>query len=695
MFFSDHFEEALRLGEVKVAYGRVMLIGEAGVGKSTLLGALMNQPLTTEATSTILADTKGVKCQWKRCGTGDNVQWYDITEEDEIKELAVLAKQVMNTGSQSLLRNLAESIAVKIFNPKEQLLPHLCASSTNISFQNETHEVLSKIISVTRSLVGASLEATEDQYLNVWDCGGQRVFLDVLPAFLTSRTIYLLMFDASKDLQGRVDGVWNQGDISTPLETLDISRQDLLVQWMSCINASLSNKAETFHKAQHSQNEATIPPFPRIVIIGTHGDKVDAQKKNDITSKLRPECDGKPFSDLILDTLILDSSKRGREEDTAIMTLKQIVKDFILNALCIPTPIAWVLFRKLLTRLTKSRPIVELDKVVTISRVCSIEDTTLLSVLSFYHELGAFLHYADIEKLKDVVIAQPEWLVKHLGTILAPKEPGKDSLGPKNAWKLLCEKGILVEALYQVVWKTSDVECEVKPQAFADLLEHCFLIGKIIQDPFSSVPRNYGKMYFMPCVLPICPDDVMVAPHVDAFLTAAPLHFRFSSKYVPPGFFVRLAAVLSTTPGFSIDFQTPIYSNRITFQYEGNGGYHGIDDITISETKFSIRVDITRVFYCFNADDYNFPSTCRLILKLLLGAAHELYKWFPCIEIRPEFQCECSKSPSSHFVVLSTEAESSTTLRCEFKTPSSPTAEQQLWMKIPSTVVCCISHRSN
>ena len=51
MLFSDHFEEALRLGEVKVAYGRVMLIGEAGVGKSTLLGALMNKPVTAEATN--------------------------------------------------------------------------------------------------------------------------------------------------------------------------------------------------------------------------------------------------------------------------------------------------------------------------------------------------------------------------------------------------------------------------------------------------------------------------------------------------------------------------------------------------------------------------------------------------------------------------------------------------------------------
>ena len=106
-----------------MSYGRVMFIGEAGVGKSTLLGALMSAPVAAEATSTILADTKEVKYQWKRCGKGDNPHWCDVTDADEIKELAVLAKQVMDIGSHSLLRNLAEAIAVKIFNPENQLLP--------------------------------------------------------------------------------------------------------------------------------------------------------------------------------------------------------------------------------------------------------------------------------------------------------------------------------------------------------------------------------------------------------------------------------------------------------------------------------------------------------------------------------------------------------------------------------------------
>ena len=41
----------------------------------------------------------------------------------------------------------------------------------------------------------------DDEVLfHLWDCGGQPIFLDLLPAFLSSRTVFLLMFDASKSL---------------------------------------------------------------------------------------------------------------------------------------------------------------------------------------------------------------------------------------------------------------------------------------------------------------------------------------------------------------------------------------------------------------------------------------------------------------------------------------------------------------
>ena len=67
------------------------MIGPGGVGKSSFLRGLMNQSLARHARSTILADTKTVKPQfWAKAGESADSYWSEVTDQDEIKELAEL-----------------------------------------------------------------------------------------------------------------------------------------------------------------------------------------------------------------------------------------------------------------------------------------------------------------------------------------------------------------------------------------------------------------------------------------------------------------------------------------------------------------------------------------------------------------------------------------------------------------------------
>eukprot|EP00731_Ephydatia_muelleri_P027158 Em0019g31a len=96
-----------------------------------------------------------------------------------------------------------------------------------------------------------------------------------------------------------------------------------------------------------------------------------------------------------------------------------------------------------------------------------------------------------------------------------------------SAWKFLHAQGILVEALYDELWKTDFPDCEVKPQVFADLLDHFLLIAEIRQTSI-PIPSTHGKTYFMPCVLPIA-QMMQWWPYHDAVLTACSMHLTFSS----------------------------------------------------------------------------------------------------------------------------------------------------------------------
>ncbi len=82
------------------------------------------------------------------------------------------------------------------------------------------------------------------KHLNVWDVGGQSVYLNIIPAFLTSKTFFLSVFDARVDLQDRCRSLANYKNKTTEeLEELEeVTTLQFLLGWMATIHATLFKK---------------------------------------------------------------------------------------------------------------------------------------------------------------------------------------------------------------------------------------------------------------------------------------------------------------------------------------------------------------------------------------------------------------------------------------------------------------------
>jgi len=65
-----------------------MLLGPAGVGKSTLIRGLKKEPFIQEGNSTQVVDVKPISYSW---ATGE---WKDVSEQDELEEDAKLLAAV-------------------------------------------------------------------------------------------------------------------------------------------------------------------------------------------------------------------------------------------------------------------------------------------------------------------------------------------------------------------------------------------------------------------------------------------------------------------------------------------------------------------------------------------------------------------------------------------------------------------------
>ena len=680
---------------VRSAYARVMFVGPGGVGKSSLLRGLMNKPLL-EASSTQLADTVTVKPatkKWASASEDPTSFWREVTDNDEIMELVglvILVAKVSACQSDSSRFVSQEATGLNIFSMRFDSYSVETAASDqekvskdNLSIQQKIiDDILAQVVEIAKKNPNA-LAPENEVLLLCWDCGGQSVFLDILPAFLTPRTMFFLFYDARRLTDSCVIRSFHKGKMIDCQEQR-ATTAEMLLEWMASIHAMLVPITP----------EESVPKYPRIIPIGTHGDDPNVNKGK-IIDQLNSECEGKAFVPLLKKCIIVDNTTagRGENEDTAFRSIRKEVHEFACKDLVVETPVAWVLFRRVFQKVTKelNSPIVSYQTVKDIATACSIPLTAISTMVKFYHDLALFFHYNEVPSLRDYVIADPQWLIRQFAKIMAPKGFAKlwkvpqfldDEVwkGHESLWKKLWESGILVQSLYEEVWK----DCELPSQSLVDLLVHFLLAAPICKA--SRVINLQGKEYFISSVLPAFKSRSN-NPSVEHEIVkrTAPLHLIFNTFYVPPGFFCRLVTTLLNTSHFQVAFSEGVYRDRIIMLYgELN---HEIDEIILEKYKSSIQVEIIRT-----RDRHQggkpFSITCHEVLNIINNCFPEILHWLKGIEISYAFICEhCLKgqqSDNQHFIRISLNSTDMLCqeVRCDKKKFARLTTSHKYWLKI-------------
>lgn len=572
-------------------------MGAAGVGKTSLKRALMKQPWEVGASSTIIADVRQVKYGWM----GGGHQWIEMVHEDEIDELAKLLAAVDNSSDAKTLLcttlNRSATISPLMMNT-DQI--SLCKDFERTAVNPTISEAIMRSEKISPPVDIGSL--TVQPFLHVWDCGGQPVFLETLPAFITSRTMFILVFDASKDFLSNWRSTQYQQGIEVVGEEMNITVLDLLLQWMANIHAHLAKRDE----------QGALLDYPRILVVGTHGDQLTLQEKLSKREQFLSHCNGKACTELLQDFLIVDNTlarKSDEEgEDPNFSTIRDTINNFTTTKLAIKTHVGWVLFRKVVQGL--GRNVISVEEAHAIAVACKISSANVCNVLNFYHELGVILYYPHIVGLEKNVILNPKWFLTTLGKILTLK--GREEYKTGHMWDILHEYGVLVQPLYIGAWRN----CEgVDPEAVMDLLVHLRLAAPVQ----TKVYHDYDvKQYFIPAVLPIT-RDLVSTPMSGFEERATTLHILFSTKFVPPGFFTRFAAALLESPMCEILFQKGVYRNRLTFRY----GEPPLDHVILTDLSNVVEVVVLR-FVPNSARVASFDRVCGDLLEFLNKCCKEV-----------------------------------------------------------------------
>ena len=612
-----------------MSYGRIMFLGPAAVGKTSLRHGLMNKPLPDKANSTVLAHTRPVKYSWVKSG-GHSCCMAEVSEDDELSE----SLQLLHKYRTSLTRHSSESVSDQSNSVSDE--------SNSVSDASGHRVVRSEVTALEKTTIAQMMMSdikTEDNevLLCLWDCGGQPVFLDLLPAFLSSRTVFLLMFDASKSLDEEFQVIVNIENQQRKEEVLEISILSLIQKWMASIHARFDQSGQ-------------LPAYPRIIIVGTHADQLAPgqplqareEVKEQVFSKISAAVDKKEYADMIIGRLMVDNTLAGQSDQTGsgFEELHQLITTFVEEKLTTETPISWIHFRKVLQLYTrKKKPVIPLEEVYSIAEDCHMPREDVPSALQFYHELGVFLFYADIESLKSVVFLEPQWLVDRFGELLARWKEKPEHM---NMWITLTQHGILVEPLYEAVLSNVQ-EFGLTPSSLVDMLEHFLLAAPIVTN---GVHPKSGRVkeYFFPLMLEhhLSQSTLSSSQPSSAVKSAAPIHLTFLSGYVPPGYFVRLATSLTAKKEVKVLFHSGIYRNQITMDI-------GVDRLIITEHNGTIDLHFSRQAPFREP----FRESCQRVLKILYACLDEVSLWLPGANAELAFLCsECKATTQTGLVLL-------------------------------------------
>ena len=588
-----------------VAYARLMFLGAAGVGKTSFKRSLMKEPYNPNINSTIISDVHSLRPigrEWQSLGREDEEKWREVTEEDELDEMAELLAAVHQ--KKSSLHEFSSKVidATKLF-PDSRMLRTSSISKEKVEEFEKSHvqslltEATARASSISKRSEG---NITPQPFLHIWDCGGQPIFLEILPAFLTSRTMFLLLYDASKSFKEKWQAVQTVQGEKRFEEEGSITTIDLLLNWLSNIH---------IHLAKYDEKGALLN-YPRVLCIGTHGDKLKAmgQAHDQKIQEIESYCRGKPFEILINGFHIVDNTTAGsgEGEDINFSKVRSAIRDFTYNKLIVKTPISWILFRKIIQALKET--VISLEKAHAIGIACKIPSDVVPKVLLFYHDLGVLLFYPHIAGLENVVILSPKWFVDALGKVLTLK--GREDHETRLMWDLLRNKGILVQPLYVAAWR--EVEA-LDPESLINLLVRFRLAAEVKTDQFYD---PCVKQYFLPLVLPSVKETSVPSGYLQR---ATPLHLTFRTKFVPPGFFTRFIATIAESRLCQISFDKGVFRNQVKIKF----GDPPIDQVILSELPHAIQVDVLR--YAPESNSLSkFTHVCQKLHSFLVKVAKDV-----------------------------------------------------------------------
>ena len=507
------------------------------------------------------------------------------------------------------------------------------------SLQNsQDHLRVPKLPEDVATLVQRLLEINNDEddiYSIIWDFGGQSVYYDTHPIFLTKKAIYILTCDLSHDPNQKANAPTKKGMSGKKEDTYcSKTNLDCLNFWMSSVYSLV---------CPNTIRQETLSPemLPPVFLVCTHADKPYRTDKitGDLANEIYGSLKEKVYGKLLKGLFVVDNTKSGSgDECRGVIKLREKVLSFAkeLPQMKEAIPLKWLKYEKELHLWSERREWIPIEEAGQIAKKeCGIDDDVQFrTLLNFLHDQRVFIHFSESPELENMVILRPQWLIDVFKEVITVKSWQDVDENFEQLWCNLEKNGILDEKLLDHAWRhLLDKQEPTYKSTLIAIMERFNLLC-----PWPS--DGTTKQYLVPSML-MSPPTEDVLKHLDCVRIPS-LFVVFNSGRVPPGLFSRLLLLFHRfcQEEWKSEINPELFNNFAMF--------HIIPDRAISIVIILYSSSIEIVFHDgSDSRDLNTSRTIYSQLKCLLEDIRKESFWLKDMKYEMCICCPvCSQKDS-------------------------------------------------
>ena len=235
----------------------------------------------------------------------------------------------------------------------------------------------------------------DDMYSVIWDFGGQSVFYDTHPIFLTEKAIYIFAYDLSRDPYQKADAPVKQV-MYADIEDTDCQKTnfDYLDFWMSSIYSLVS-------KSTNRQKTSSLETLPPVFLACTHADEPYTKEGNP-SKEAYGALKDKIYRDLLKGFFVVDNTKSGSDDEC--QGVKKLRESVLSVAKQLPQmkeeiPLKWLKYEKVLYLLMskgRERIFIEEARQVALDECGIDDDVKFRTVLNFLHDQKVLINFNEL-----------------------------------------------------------------------------------------------------------------------------------------------------------------------------------------------------------------------------------------------------------------------------------------------------------